>query len=407
MAGILSFVSGSASKSRPKATPATTVAVDALPVQDIETDQERRGRSLKHLLKANHVNYAVVYKGLQFNNTNAHNMSTAYILGANENHLNTIYDEQIKDLDPWTPSPAEVIDEDWRDFLGDRNYQRAFVDFYEDKLALKFSYDWKQEMRHVLTDGDEPLINCLIGGFGHPLNHLALAYELNSKELAMEGLSLTCIHYNDLHKYLDEPSYTKPSTLPSSSLPELISTLAEDERLQRVVTRDKHDSLEELFATHEALILDYWNAWHITDATKQFQDLQQTAVALLASSSADSYSFLVAQLLSASNSIRILLPYVPAEYHPSLLRQWWLLTIAVCLLSGRPQPNAANVIEDVGGRGWKHVIDAAINGPYLADASYIKAIRAMKEAASTWGDTDELYLRSALTFVDRFTQWSD
>lgn len=30
----------------------------------------------------------------------------------------------------------------------------------------------------------------------------------------------------------------------------------------------------------------------------------------------------------------------------------------------------------------------------------------MKEAASTWGDADELYLRYALTFVDNFTEWA-
>ncbi|KAM3527601.1 hypothetical protein MY4038_006261 [Beauveria bassiana] len=396
---MLSFGSVSAIKSKPNATPATTVAVEALPVHDIEIDQERRGRSLKHLLKANHVNYAVVYKNLQLNNVNSHNLSTAYILGANENDLNTIYNEQIKDLEPWTPSPAEVIDEDWRDFLGNRNYQRAFVDYYEDKLAFKFAYDWKQEMRHVLTEGDEPLINCLIGAFGHPLEHLALACEINSRALAMEALSLTCIHYNELHKYLDEPSYTKPSTLPCSSLSQLISRLAKGGSSPVTVTADKHDSLESLFSQHQELILDYWNAWHIVDATKQFEELQQIAVALFASSGLKSFSFLAAQILSASNSIRILLPYIPAEYHVSLLRQWWLLAIAVCLLTGRPEPNSANVQKDASGRTWKHVIDKAINGPYLADASYMKAVRAIKEASSTWGDADNLYLRSALTFL--------
>lgn len=162
---IFTFSSASAPKPRGNTTPASvTIALDALPVHEIEADQERPARALKHLLKANHVNYAVVYKDLQLNNYNAHNLSTAYILGGNENHLNTIYNEQIKDLEPWRPSPAEVIDEDWRDFLGDRNYQRAFVDFYEDKLAMEFAYNWKHELVSVLTAGDEPLINCLIGG---------------------------------------------------------------------------------------------------------------------------------------------------------------------------------------------------------------------------------------------------
>ncbi|OAQ95628.1 hypothetical protein LLEC1_04065 [Akanthomyces lecanii] len=408
MAGMLSFVSGSVTKPKTQATAATTVALEALPVQDIEADQERRARLLKHLLKANHINYSVVYyKDLQLNNVNSHNLTTAYILGANENHLDTIYNDHIRILDPWKPSPAEVIDEDWSDFLGDRNYQRAFLDFYEDKLAFKFAYDWKQEVKHVLTDGDEPLINCLIGAFGHPLTHLALAFEINSRALAMEGLSLASIHYNELHKYLDDPSFTKPSTLPSLSLQELISRLAKDERFAGVVTQDKHERLESLFLQHEDLILDYWNAWQIIDATEQFHDVQEAAVALFATSRSRSFHLYAAQLLTASNSIRILLPNIPAEYHVSLLRQWWLLAIAVCLVTGRPQPNSANLVKDAGGRGWKHVIDKAVNGPFLADASYLKAVRAIKETATTWGDADELYLRSALTFVDNFTEWAD
>lgn len=163
MAGILSFGSSSSAPNLgQQATSATTVSLEALPVHDIEADQDRSARSLKYLLKANHVNYAVVYKELHLNNYNAQNLSTAYLLGADEDHLNDIYNEHIKELEPWKPSPAEVIDEDWVDFLGDRNYQRAFVDFYEDKLALQFSYDWKQEITHVLTSGDQPLINSLI-----------------------------------------------------------------------------------------------------------------------------------------------------------------------------------------------------------------------------------------------------
>lgn len=190
----------------------------------------------------------------------------------------------------------------------------------------------------------------------------------------MEGLSLASVHYNELHKYLDEPSFTRPSTLPSLSLQELISGLAKDERLQGVVTQDKDDRLESLFLQHQDLILDYWNAWQIVDATKQFEDLQQAAVALFATSRTNSFHLYTAQLLAASNSIRIIFPYIPAEYHVSLLRQWWLLAVAVCLLTGRPEPNSANIVKDTGGRGWKHVADKAINGPYLTDASYLKGM---------------------------------
>jgi hypothetical protein len=34
------------------------------------------------------------------------------------------------------------------------------------------------------------------------------------------------------------------------------------------------------------------------------------------------------------------------------------------------------------------------------------AIRAMKEAASTWGDADRQYLSAAVRFTDEFNGWS-
>lgn len=140
-------------------------AVHLLPVEvhQIETKPGRRSRCLKHLLKANHVNYSVVHDGLRHNNETAHLLSTAYLLGADEVQLNRLYEAEVKGLEPWTPSPAEVADLDWVDFVGDRHYQRAFVDFFEDKLAMTFAYNWKQELQHFLFGGEEPLCHSLVG----------------------------------------------------------------------------------------------------------------------------------------------------------------------------------------------------------------------------------------------------
>jgi len=84
--------------------------------------------------------------------------------------MNKIYDEESKELEEWKDSPAEVTDKDWREFLGDKRYQRAFVDFFEDELALKYDYDWKEVVNEYLYSGKEPLINGLIGGLGHRMH---------------------------------------------------------------------------------------------------------------------------------------------------------------------------------------------------------------------------------------------
>lgn len=45
-------------------------------------------------------------------------LASAYLLGADGNHLNKLYEEESQPLSRWTESPSEIIREDWRDYLG-------------------------------------------------------------------------------------------------------------------------------------------------------------------------------------------------------------------------------------------------------------------------------------------------
>jgi hypothetical protein len=88
------------------------------------------------------------------------------LLGASEEQLHHIYESEDKYLEPWPDSPAEIIDDDWRDFLGDRRYQRAYVDFFEDKIASwGIAYnDWRKLVDTFIFGGDRPVAHGLIGG---------------------------------------------------------------------------------------------------------------------------------------------------------------------------------------------------------------------------------------------------
>jgi len=108
-------------------------------------------------------------------------LGSAYILGGTHEHLNDIYDKEAEQLEPWKDSPGEITDDDWRDFLGKREYvpssvrhvqmrrlthcryQRAFIDFFEDQLVSR-GYDWKLLLNDFLFEGKEPLINGMISG---------------------------------------------------------------------------------------------------------------------------------------------------------------------------------------------------------------------------------------------------
>lgn len=165
MSGLLSYVPG-INKLVGLGSKTQAVDVPAVQVHHIETDPDRRARCLKHLLKANHVNYSIIRHdtdGRQpVSNNLPHVLSSAYFLGASVQQLNESYDDLIKPLGPWEPSPAE-LDLDWTDFRGNPAYTRAYVDFFEDKLAMEYAYDWKKVVMHVLFTEDEPLIHGLVG----------------------------------------------------------------------------------------------------------------------------------------------------------------------------------------------------------------------------------------------------
>ncbi|KAI0161709.1 hypothetical protein GGR52DRAFT_582296 [Hypoxylon sp. FL1284] len=393
----------------PSSNRTRTIDIPPVEIHSVETAPEKRPRTLKHLLRANHVNHSILYHDLEFHNHLPHILGSAYLLGANVQQLHKIYDVETRELEPWKPSPAEIVEDDWRDFLGDPEYQRAYVDFFEDALALKHNYQWKGVVGEYLYSGKEPLVNCLIGGLGHPLIHFAYAYEVDNREVAMEALGMAATQYDFLHKYIDDPSYTKPSSIKVSQPLDLLLRLADDKRLDGLFKHEGPENMEPLFQKHEDIVMEYWNAWTLDDPVKDFELSQEAAVALLIATVAPgthSYNFFICHVLTTSHAVRILLPFLPAEFRISLVRQWWLFALAVYISFLRPKidPDYINP-GDVAGKQWNYVENKALNGPYATDAHYVKVIRAIKEAARTWGDVHERYLAAAVRFADDFQGW--
>lgn len=210
---------------------------------------------------------------------------------------------------------------------------------------------------------------------GHPLIHLGYAYEMDSKDIGMEALTLAAVQYDFFHKYTDNASYTKASPLAPSSPLELLVKMSEDKRFDSLPKDPSFGDLESIFDQHEALIMEYWNGWKIDDPLKQFELSQEAAVALLVATvrpGTHAYNFVLVHLLTSSHAVRILLPFFPTQHHVTLVREWWLFVIAVFILKGRPMPDLDNVDKDLKGKHWKHVEDRALNSPWAKDAHYVK-----------------------------------
>jgi hypothetical protein len=89
-------------------------------------------------------------------------LMSCYFLGATPERLAAIYEQHSASEEKWIQSPGEITD-DWPEFLGRPEYQRAFIDFFEDRF-VGFAYDWNAMVRHFLFEGEQPLIHGLISG---------------------------------------------------------------------------------------------------------------------------------------------------------------------------------------------------------------------------------------------------
>jgi hypothetical protein len=259
--------------------------------------------------------------------------------------------------------------------------------------------------------GPNPLINCVVAGLGHPLIHLGYAYELNSREVAMEALGLASTCYSDLHKYLDEDKYSKmPSSYSTSNPFHVLARISADKRLDGAFDSLGGNNLSKVFDEYESILLEHWNAWKITEPEKQFEQSQQLATGLLISTAESlgghGYDFFLVHLLTTSHAVRIMIPFLPAKFHLPLVKQWWLITVAIYIAQTRPVVKFDDIKNyDLKGRDWDWVNGKALEGKHALDVHYVKAVRAIKEAGNTWGDKDESYLKAAVKFAGEFNGW--
>jgi len=222
---------------------------------------------------------------------------------------------------------------------------------------------------------------------------------------------------------MDTPSYTKPSTYTTTSPLEILHKIHRDQRFDGISNHRGAASLAQLFNEHEDLILDHWNAWTIEDPKKQFQEAQEAAIALLVHTvdpGTHAYDFFLLHLVTTSNAIRVLLPFIPKKFHINLLRQWFLLVVTMYVTQSRPKINT-----DVSGKPtkqWNYIDHKTLDSPWCLDSHFIKGdatlspwllsanedvgLRAIKEAAFTWGDVHEWYLAAAIKFADGFGGWT-
>ncbi|KAJ5801222.1 uncharacterized protein N7518_003290 [Penicillium psychrosexuale] len=388
-------------------TPTQAIDLPPVHVHETETAEDKPARALKHLLKLNHVENSL-FDRRNFPNQLIHLLSSSFLQGADADTLGCLYEHEVSGLVKWKDSPAEITTLDWRGHLGRRGFDRAFVDFFEDEVVHR-SYDWKEVVAEYLYTGKEPMFDSIMASLGLPLIHLAYAFEMDSREIAMEALGLAATCHNDIYKSLEDPKLSKNEVqYESKSLFEIFDMVRKDKDLDGLFSTPGDDNLNILFVSHNAVLLKHWKAWKIDNPIEQFRESQELAAALLVGTadSAGNYDWFFAMNLATSHAVRVMLPFIPPQFQISLLRQWWLICVGIYVAQLRPEIKMDQIRNyDLNGKDWKWVAEKAVKGEFSSDVYFVKTTRALKELASTWGDSDSFFLKAAVRFVTEFKCW--
>lgn len=244
-----------------------------------------------------------------------------------------------------------------------------------------------------------------------PLHHLAMAYRLQNRQLAIDGLTLAAIFYN---KDQSINILTEQPTSDNLSNPGSTATL--NEILERVSRETPRDSLS---ASRCKKYADTWDLGVSSDSPNlnpQLREAQRTATALLVASvprgHQGKHDISFSQILVATQSLRVILPFVPSEHHAGLLRQWLLSALIEYIAAGRPALDFETIdTYPTSNRDWSWVERNTLDGKWRTNVFYVQAIATLKDASMDWrngsGDLDdsEWFLKSALKFMDEFGGW--
>ncbi|PMD37947.1 hypothetical protein L207DRAFT_400116, partial [Hyaloscypha variabilis F] len=366
------------------------------------------------LLQKNHSQYALLLRKVLHNHL-PHLLGSVYFLSGTTEKLNAAYDHESKELESCkTAVQGEIVsEEDFQSHLGDTLYQRSYFDYFTKELA-RFESDWKAMVTMNLLQGSHPLIDGLIGGFGHPLILLADAYEMNSSDLAVEALALNAVDYNALHKVLEIP--TPEPTGPFLTPQAIIDGIYKDHTFDGFLHAPGVQNTTTIMSNPPAAraVIQYLFALDVSDLPRLVEQLADLAVLLefaVHKPGEPAFDFYLNHILTLTYSLRILLPVFPVEQGLLLVRGVWLLTIIAYISRLRPmiQPKLIEDVDLSGVTSWKDIFKnfhagIGLEGKWL-DTHFIRAMRNLMELGKMLKEREAFYMKGAVKLEAEWKEW--
>ncbi|KAJ5448538.1 hypothetical protein N7445_003359 [Penicillium cf. griseofulvum] len=387
-----------------------STTLSPLPSYDIPHQSDERSRALYALLQQGHGEVALLLgPKLLFHSHVPHKLGSAYCLGASVDQMREMYQTETVGLNYEKKADNDlfiregVTRENWRDMINNKSYTISFTEFFDQEVS-QTDGDWKSVVNEYLFDSSNPLINGFIGGLGHPLIHLAYAYELQCPQVATEALSLACTERDYTFRFMD-----LPSSGVNYSLREILTKVHSDSRFDNLLDLPGYANIFVIFGSAEPALLEYWQAWEVNDPDRQLEEIMDLAVLLTISTPSPEhhYDFYFAHMLTVGHAVRLLLPHFASEWVTPVLRQYWMFVLYLYIAQLRPDISHLKFPSSVGNeKDWDFVKAEAFGGEFGYDSHRLKVLRALKVAEETWGWKGGQYLASAVRFVQDFNGWT-
>lgn len=243
---------------------------------------------------------------------------------------------------------------------------------------------------------------------GHPIIHLAYAYDFECREIASEGLSLLCTDYSDFHSFMDDPQ-PDTSTYKTTSLAEVLERVYHDSRFDNVTPNPGIVEMGKVMEAQGPAVIEHWNAWKVTD--QLLQQLEHicdlgTLLALTTFDHDKEFDFFL-HMMTVAHGLRSMWLHIPENRRAAMLRECGLLVISMYVCQHRPSIRSDRITDvQLGGRDWEWVRRTASAHPAKFDVHFYKAVRAPEEFERTWGKKNGFYLRAAVSYLDDFRGWT-
>ncbi|KIW30993.1 uncharacterized protein PV07_02678 [Cladophialophora immunda] len=392
-------------------SPTDRTELEPAPIYDVYELSDDRTQTLRGLLEKGHTTVAPLRNPqLILHSHLPHLLGSAYVLGADGEQLTKTYEHDIKSLvriDETFVRGDKITRGNWRQFLGNKEYTVAYVDFFDEEVQ-KNGGDWEKVVQEYLYSGDEPLINGFCGGLGHPFIHLAYGYEFRIPEVVTQALSLGCTEYVVCHGLIDNPPPIPPP-YKTRSLAEVIKRVQQDRRFDGIVEFPGTVNFGIVLQHRFEAFMEHWNAWEVADPVQQFEQCCDLSVVLAISPSdygVGKYDFFYAHIMTVAHALRILFHYFPADRRVSILRQYAFFTILIYILQNRLSFGLERLESvETNGRDWDSITQSALQHRWALDDHFFKVVRAIKAFAETYGEKDGFYLKAATKYVTDFNGW--